>query len=277
MNKKLGVCLQILILFLFIAGCSEDAEQNVVIEDEPKLIEGTRNVDEQEEVSVEVDVHDKTLEKAKKEIENREDLEIVENVDDCKREDIFCFNYAVDSGLIVKMELDDKQKEFYDLIKNYELPEAPEEGIEPQGYSNILFYENGYAFFIDSKHLFRAPYESFDVVEPTKEQYFGILMTRVRSIGQYEFEYEHIEPGMSKTKYNQYKIETINETKKFTDNDVVINWLDDCAAVIQTIIDSEMNSDEPSEELYLKARKKLSYIGDISLIYEYEYGPFDWN
>ena len=84
------------------------------------------------------------------EINRRDDLEIVENVAECEEEEVYCFRF--DGSQIVKMEMDATQKEFYDLILDYQLPAGGV--IEAAGSEyEYVAYDNGYKFYTRFKML----------------------------------------------------------------------------------------------------------------------------
>lgn len=247
-----GLILLLSTLFLF--GCTENLEQTEDIyhtekdathSNQQSLIEETATSEEKGELSYE-------------EINYRDDLEIVENVAVCEEEEVYCFNY--DSNIIVKMKMDNVQKEFYKLMMDYKLPEGGV--VEDEGsLYELIVYENGYKFYTKNKFLFEAPYHSTEIVEPTEDQYFGMVMMWVELGGG----------GMEKIEDKeeaQVRLSILNEIKKFAKDEIVLTWVANCSAILQQIVDEE----NPDKELYLKAMKQLNYLGNVVQIYRYENG-----
>ena len=192
------------------------------------------------------------------EINSRDELEIVKNVTECEDEEVYCFNY--DSNIIVKMEMDNAQKGFYELMTAYTLPTGGV--IEDAGsLHEYMVYENGYKFYTRNKMFFEAPNHSMDEVKPTEDQYFGIVMMWVELFGGGTERIENKEQAQS-------TLDSLNKLKAFAQDKIVLTWIENCSAILQQIVDEE----NPNEELYLNARLQLNYLGNVVQIYRYENG-----
>ncbi|SOC42561.1 hypothetical protein [Ureibacillus acetophenoni] len=200
------------------------------------------------------------IDKLNAELQSRDDLTVVKDPSICKEEDVYCFDYEHTLDTIVQISFDDAQKEFYNLLLNYELPEAPKEGDEPEGYSGIVFYENGYSFYKDSKTLFRAPDHSFETVKPTEEQLFGIVITLVRSYGK-NFYTEYFETKVDAKR----TLDGMADLKEFARDKVVLDWIDESSEALQKYMYSE-----DDETLRIEAWKRLNYFGNVVDVYMYE-------
>lgn len=192
------------------------------------------------------------------EINLRDDLAIVENEEYCKNEDVYCFRYESGHDIFVEMKFDDTQREFYNLMMNYELPPVPEEGDEPEGYSGIVFYENGYSFYKDSKSLFAGPGHSMDIVKPTEDQYFGIVIYWVGLFGivRSPETIENIDNA-------KQRINSLNKLREYAKDNVILTWIEDSTTLLQKYID---------EEMQIQAWKQLNYFGNVVEVYRYKNG-----
>lgn len=252
------------VIFLF--GCTENIEQledvydkdEVINSNEQFPIEGTILTDE--EKKKELSYKEITLE----EINFRDDLEIVEIAAMCEDEEVYCFKYNQiyigSQDIIVKIKLDNSQMKFYELMMNYKLPEGGV--VESDGPYDIVVYENGYKFYRENKMLHHAPYHSTDVVKPTEEQYFGIVIMWVELYGSGGTE------TIENKEHAQSKLKGLNELKEFAQDEVVLTWIDDCSTILQQILDEE----NPDKAMYLEAWKQLNYLGNVIQIYRYENG-----
>lgn len=253
-----GLILILSTLFLF--GCTENLEQTEVIYNTEKDATNSNQQSSIEETSTSEEMGKRSYEEIiLEEINFRDDLEIVENVAVCEEESVYCFNY--NSDIIVKMEMDYAQKEFYELMMDYQLPAGGV--LEDEGsLYEIVVYENGYKFYTENKMLHFAPYHSTDVVKPTEEQYFGIVIVRVELL--------RIDPTESIENKEQAQVilKGLNELKEFAQDEIVFTWIEDCSTILQQIIDEE----NPKKEMYLKALKQLNYLGNVVKIFRYENG-----
>lgn len=231
---------------LFLFGCNAEPAYKQTSLDERLLSEG-QGVLSNDDMRLEV-------------IKGSSYLGYVVNVSACEEEEVYCFRY--DTDLIVKMNLDDTQKEFYDLMMNYQLPTGGV--IENAGSEyEIVVYDNGYKFFTKNKMLYEAPSHSTDEIKPTEEQYFGIVMMWVELAGASR----HTETFEEKEQA-QANLKIINSMKEFAKDDLVLTWIEDCSTMLQEIVDAE----NPSEEMYQKAMDKLNYLGNVVQVYRYENG-----
>lgn len=229
---------------LFLFGCNAEPTSKPALIDNTLLSGG----------QIELLSDEKLLE----EIRRRDDLEIVENVAECEEDEVYCFRY--DGNLIVKMEMDPTQKEFYDLMVNYQLPAGgviEEAGSE---YERVV-YENGYKFYTRYKMLSEAPNHSTEEIKPTEEQYFGIVIMWVELAGASRF----YEPTDYKQEAHS-SLEILNSTKEFVKDEIVLTWIEDCSIILQKFVDAE----NPDEDMYLKAMEKLNYLGNVAQVYRYE-------
>lgn len=253
-----GLILILSTLFLF--GCTEKLEQTEVIYDKEKDATNSNQQSSIEETSTSEEMRERSYEETiLEEINFRDDLEIVENVALCEEENVYCFNY--NSDIIVKMEMDYAQKEFYELMMDYKLPVGGVLENEGSLYE-IVVYENGYKFYTENKMLHYAPYHSTDVVKPTEEQYFGIVIMRVELFGSGRTE------RIENKEQSQVILKGLNELKEFAQDEIVLTWIEDCSTILQQIVDKE----NPEKEMYLKALKQLNYLGNVGQIYRYENG-----
>lgn len=250
--KLNGLILLLSTLFLF--GCTENLEQTEFIDETEKEIANSN-----QQSSIEESLTNEQMEiLSYEDINSRDDLEIVENVAECEEEAIYCFNYT--SNMIVKMEMDDVQREFYELMMDYQLPAGGV--LEDEGsLYEIVIYENGYKFFTKNKMLHQAPYHSTDIVKPTEEQYFGIVIMWVELFGGGT-------EGIENKEHAQERLNGLNGLKEFAQDEIVFTWIEDCSTILQQIIDEE----NPKQELYLTALKQLNYLGYVVEIYRYENG-----
>lgn len=194
------------------------------------------------------------------EIKNRNDLELVDDEVVCKEEEVYCFRY--DTDLIVKLEMDETQKKFYALMKNYQLPKGGVLEDVGSEYEYVV-YENGYKFYTKNKMFFEAPNHSTDEIKPTKDQYFGIVMMRVELAGA-----SRISEPTDYKQEAQSNLEILNSTKEFVKDEFILSWIEDCSSLLQQVTDAE----DPGEELYLKAMEKLNYLGNVVQVHRYENG-----
>ncbi|WP_449441858.1 hypothetical protein [Ureibacillus acetophenoni] len=233
------------------------AELNSLIDELVKILNVNRNTAEELRMQ-------EYSEKLNDELLAREDLTIVEDSSLCKKEEVYCFNYEPNLNTIVEMKFDEDQKEFYNLMLSYQLPEFPPEGDESEGYPGVVFYENGYSFFKDSKLLFSGPVPSEETIKPTEDQYFGIVMTWVQMIGKATFPwtFETIEQA-------KIKLDGIADLKEFAKDKVVLDWIEDTSEALQKYIDSEGD-----ESLRFEAWKQLNYLGNVVDVYMYENGYY---
>lgn len=201
------------------------------------------------------------IDKLNAELQSRDDLTVVKDPSICKEEDVYCFNYEHTLDTIVQITFDDAQKEFYNLMLTYQLPVAPKEGDEPEGYTGIVFYENGYSFYKDSKTLFRAPDYSFETVKPTEDQNFGIVITLVHSYGR-NFYTEFFETKVDAKR----TLDGMADLKEFARDKVVLDWIDKSSEALQKY----MYSDDDDETLRIEAWKQLNYFGNVVDVYMYE-------
>ena len=233
------------------------AELNSLIDELVKILNVNRNTAEELRLQ-------EYSEQLNEELLAREDLTVVEDPSLCKKEEVYCFNYEPNLNTIVEMKFDEDQKEFYNLMLSYQLPEFPPEGDESEGYPGVVFYENGYSFFKDSKLLFSGPVPSEETIKPTEDQYFGIVMTWVQMIGKATFPWtlETIEQAKS-------KLNGIANLKEFAKDKVVLDWIEDTSEALQKYIDSEGD-----ESLRFEAWKQLNYLGNVVDVYMYENGYY---
>ncbi|HWL23454.1 MAG TPA: hypothetical protein VNR38_06855 [Ureibacillus sp.] len=202
----------------------------------------------------------KYSEELNKELQAREDVTVVEDPSICKREEVYCFVYEQTLNTIVEMKLDEAQMQFYNLMLSYQLPEAPPEGDEPEGYSGVVVYDNGYSFYKDSKMLFSAPGYSLETTKPTEDQYFGIVMTWVQLIGKVTY------PGTFDTiEHAKSNLDGMVTLKQFAKDKVVLDWIEDTTEALEKYIESEED-----EALRIEAWKQLNYLGNVVDVYMYE-------
>ena len=199
-------------------------------------------------------------ERALDEIKRRYDLALVDDDVVCKEEAVYCFRY--DTDLIVKLEMDETQKKFYDLMKNYQLPKGGVLEDVGSDYEYVV-YENGYKFYTKNKIFFEAPNHSTDEIKPTEDQYFSIVMMRVELAGASRIS----EPDDYKQQA-QSSLDILNSTKEFVKDDFILTWIEDCSAILQKVLDAQ----DPDEGLYLKAMEKLNYLGNVVQVHRYENG-----
>ncbi|KGR77398.1 hypothetical protein [Ureibacillus manganicus] len=195
------------------------------------------------------------------ELQSRYDLTVVDDPSICANEEVFCFKYEDSLNTIVQMTFDNAQMEFYNLLLNYQLPEVPKEGDEPEGYSGIVFYENGYSFYKESKTLFRAPDYSFDKVKPTEDQMFGIVISLAHSYGR-NFYIDFFRTKVDATR----TFNGMAYLKEFARDKVVLDWIEESSEAIQRY----MNAEDEDETLRIEAWKQLNYLGNVVDVYMYE-------
>lgn len=247
----------LLLITIILVGCTENLNQTT---GEDNQVEDTINSEEQSsnENKEELSYEEIVLE----EIDSRDDLEIVEDLDICEAEEVYCFKYNKlnigSQDIIVKIEMDNKQKELYDLILAYELPDDGIIEVESSKYGVIL-YDNGYRFYRESKMLHSAPGHSTDLVKPTEAQSFGLVIHLVHFHGARSKENIH---------NNTYILEGLNELKEFAQHDVVLSWIDDSIEILEKVVVEDI----PDEKLIEEAWKQLNYFGDVIEVYLYENG-----
>ncbi|TFB19545.1 hypothetical protein E3U55_10305 [Filobacillus milosensis] len=193
-----------------------------------------------------------------KEIEWREDLRLVKQKEICEQKQTHCFEDR--RGFLIETQLNDQQDTFFNLIKEYELPEKG--SYEKEGYSKHVFYENGYAFYKDTKMLYAAPNHDINSGNPTEDQYLGIVMMWIELYGSNSpTELENNENVLS-------IINGLQNIREYAQNEEVISWVDNSTSILQSLKDN----DQTSEEDYLQAWKELSLLSNVVRVYRYELG-----